>query len=103
MPAPHIRSEYDQLKNIQGQFNSQADAILQTSNQLKSCIDKLKGGDWICEGARKFYEEMDNQILPAVARLQDALTTGGNTSEAIAKAIKKAEDDSALVIRFEFS
>jgi WXG100 family type VII secretion target len=99
MGAPTVRSDYEQLKGVASQFRAQADAINQTNQQLKSCTETLKGGDWIGEGARKYFAEMDGQVMPTMQRLQRALNEAGRITAQIAQIMKQAEDDASGCFR----
>jgi len=45
MPAPQVRSDYDQLQVIQNTFSAQSDALQRMNQNLKSRMDTLQGGD----------------------------------------------------------
>jgi WXG100 family type VII secretion target len=95
MTAPVFRGEYDQLKSIAGTLKSQGDAIKAMNQRIKSAQQTLEGGDWIGEGAKKFYAEMNGQVHPALQRLSNALSEAGRVTQQIAQVTKQAEDDSA--------
>jgi WXG100 family type VII secretion target len=95
MSSPQIRADYDQLKTIQSTFNSQAEAIAGMNQNIKGCVETLKGGDWIGEGARAFYQEMDGQVVPSLTRLQRALAEAGRLTQQISQLMKQAEDESS--------
>jgi len=95
MSAPVYRGEYDQLKAIAGTFRSQGDAIKAMNQRIKSAQQTLEGGDWIGEGAKKFYAEMNGQVMPALQRLSNALSEAGRVTQEIAQVTKQAEDESA--------
>ena len=99
MAAPQVRSDYAQLKSLQKSFSSQADAVSKTSQQVKSCMDKLQGGDWIGEGAQKFYQEMNDQVLPTLGRLQHALEEATRATAVISQIMKAAEDEASGVLK----
>lgn len=95
MSAPTIRGDYDGLKTIAGTLRSQGDAIKAMNQRIKSAMETLKGGDWIGEGARKYYAEMDGQVMPALQRLANALSEAGRVTQEIASTIKQAEEGAA--------
>jgi WXG100 family type VII secretion target len=92
--ADVFRGDYDQLKQIASKFNEQADAIHQEDQNIKSKMEKLKGGDWYGKGADKFYQEMDSTIMPAMIKLHRALDEAGKVTNKIAQITKRAEDES---------
>jgi WXG100 family type VII secretion target len=91
MAAPKVRGDYDQLKQIQQQFSQQAEKIQAMTNDLKSKMDTLQGGDWIGEGANQFYQEMESQVIPHMNKLHNALTEAASTSGKISQAIQDLE------------
>jgi uncharacterized protein YukE len=59
----------------------------------------LEGGDWIGEGAKQFYLEMNSQVLPTLKRLVLALEAANRTTVQINQIMKAAEDEAARVLR----
>ena len=99
MPAPQVRSDYDQLQVIQNTFSSQADAIQRMNQNIKSHMGTLQGGDWIGEGAKKFYGEMNDQVLPSLQRFQQALAEAARITRQMAQIMKQAEDESSSIFK----
>jgi len=97
MAAETVRSDYDQLKNSAQSFNSQADAIDKMNRDINSSLQTLTGGDWIGEGARKFFAEMNDSVLPTLKRLQSALAEASRKTNEISKIMKEAEDQSSSI------
>lgn len=98
MPST-VRAHYDELRTIQQTFNQQADAVARMNQNLKSRTETLKSGDWIGKGATAFYQEMDGQLLPAVQRLQRAMTEAARITAQIAQLMKQAEDEASGCFR----
>lgn len=101
MPAPRIRGDYEQLTHIAQTFGTQADQLNATLQRLKAAQGTLAGGDWVGEGARKFYEEMDAQVQPVLQRLVNALQQAQQVTGEISRIIKQAEDDAAACFKLE--
>lgn len=101
MPAPRIRVDHDLLKTIAQSFGQGADATGTTLRQLKSAMGTLRGGDWIGQGATKFYQEMDSEVLPSVQRLKSALAESARVSNQISQLMKQAEEEAARLLRGE--
>lgn len=99
MPSPRIRVDHDTLRVIGRSFVQQADATRNTQRQLKSAMGVLRGGDWIGQGASKFYQEMDSAVLPAVQRLTSALAEGARITDQISQLMKQAEEEAARFLR----
>jgi WXG100 family type VII secretion target len=94
-----FRLDYDQMKNIGGSFRGQEAATQQTIQKLTKVIEQLRGGDWIGVGATAFYNEMDSEVLPALKRLQNAMTEGDKASKDIEKLQHDAESSIESLFR----
>lgn len=86
-----FRIDYDLIKNIGGSFRGQATAVQQTIQKLTRPIETLRGGDWIGEGATAFFNEMDNEVMPAMKRLQNAMSEADRVSKEIERLQHEAE------------
>jgi len=73
------------MKKFSNSFQGQGAATQQTIQKLSKVIEQLRGGDWIGEGANQFYNEMDSEVIPALKRLQSAMTEGDKVSKEIEK------------------
>jgi WXG100 family type VII secretion target len=99
MPAVKVRSDYDQLKQISSKFGAANSAVAGVNKKLTSAMDQLKKGDWIGQGAKKFYAEMDSDVMPSMKRLEKAMAEAAKITNQIAKLVKQAEDDSSRLFR----
>jgi WXG100 family type VII secretion target len=99
MPAPTVRSDYDQLKQISASFSQANSAVAGVNKRLISAMDQLKRGDWIGKGARAFYKEMDSDVMPSMKRLEKAMARASKVTADIAKLMKQAEDDSSSLFK----
>jgi len=95
MAAPQVRSDYDQLQVIQNTFSAQSDALQRMNQNLKSRTDTLHGGDWIGEGAKKFYSEMNDQVMPSLKRLEKAMAEAARITQQMSRLLKQAEDEAS--------
>ncbi|MBI3359713.1 MAG: WXG100 family type VII secretion target [Chloroflexi bacterium] len=99
MPAAKVRSDYDQLKKLQKYFSEEADYHAQQNQELRARMDTLQGGDWIGEGATKFYAEMNDQVMPSLTRLQKAWAEAARVTGQISAIMKAAEDAASGVFK----
>jgi len=95
MTASRIRADYDQLAGIRKNFSSEAEATQRTLQDLRSRLQTLEGGDWVGRGAKAFYGEMNDSVLPSLTRLQRALTQAAAVTDRLEKRIRQAEADAA--------
>jgi WXG100 family type VII secretion target len=100
MAAPQVRSDYDQLKTVEGMFSAHADAISKTNQSIRSAMETLQGGDWIGKGATAFYKEMNDQVMPSMTRLQKALSDAARITKAVSALMKEAEDQASGVLHY---
>lgn len=99
MPAPRIRADHDQLARIATTFGRQSESARRSLQRIQRQVDILQGGDWIGKGAQAFYKEMDQDVLPALTRLTDALSQAQKTTAQISQILKQAEEDAARFLR----
>lgn len=91
MSASKIQANYDDLKSIAGLFANQSDSVRQLSNQVQRQCDLLENGGWIGRGAQNFYREMEQQVLPAMRRLSNALQGASQAVQQISHTFNQAE------------
>lgn len=94
-----IRIHYDEMTQISQMFKQQEDAIKQTNRRLKSQVETLKSGEWIGKGANKFYQEMDNQVMPSMVRLEKAMGQAAQVTKKIHTIMHQAEDEASSVLK----
>jgi len=87
-----VRVDYDLIKKIGGSFRGQETATQDTIKKLKGVIEKLRGGDWIGLGSTAFLNEMDGEVMPAMDRLQKAMSEGERVSKEIERIQHEAEN-----------
>jgi len=92
------RGNYDELKTIESTWQKEAESVSQMINNLSSVIQTLEGGDWIGEGAKAFFAEMNSSVMPSLKRLDKALTSAAKNTSSIAREIKTAEDATSGVL-----
>lgn len=84
---------YDQLESIGKMFETESQAVENYYRQIRSKADELHGGGWIGRGADKFHDEMTHEVLPAMARLSDALNQVSNTIKVVCNIFNAAEEE----------
>lgn len=101
MTAIKVRADYDQLKAILEVFGRNANASRESMRKIQQSMNTLEGGDWVGEGATKFFGEMNAEVLPALKRLVGALEAGSQTTRQISQLMQGAEDDSAALFKLD--
>lgn len=90
-----VQADYDDLARISQQFAQQASESEQTMHRIESCMQELQGGGWIGRGAQSFYQEMEDEVLPGLNRLCQALEDGASTIRRISDVLRQAEEEAA--------
>ena len=96
--ADEIRVDYAQLERVAAQFARQATAVNQMQQQLRRKTGQLQSA-WVGKGSGAFFTEMNDKILPATARLHNALQEASKTTRQIAQLMAQAERDAAAPFR----
>lgn len=86
-----ILVNFEMMKKFQNSFRGQEAAVQKTIGSLSKVIEQLRQGDWIGEGATAFFNEMDNDIIPAMKRLQEVMAEGDRVSKEIEKTQHETE------------
>ncbi len=92
MGAQKIQANYQQLGQIYDKFRQQADCAQNATKQIKGGVDQLRNS-WTGDGAKSFLNEMDNEIFPALTRLQQALIRGAEDIKKIGETLHTAEEE----------
>jgi WXG100 family type VII secretion target len=91
--ADEIQADYDKLGQVSSRFNSQAQATREMTRKVRAAMQKLEQGGWIGRGADSFFAEMNGVVLPALKRMEVALTTGAQVSKEISQKMRSAEEE----------
>jgi len=94
-----IQADYNQLEEVASEFTKAAQGIAEMKQRLSGSYMKLRDGGWIGEGANAFFQEEEDDVGPAVQRLQAALEQAGQTTQKIAHAVKEAEQEASSLFR----
>lgn len=95
--ADEVRAEYDQLEQVAGKFTNQAQVIQDMLQQVRGKMDQLQDGGWIGLGADAFFAEMQSVVLPAVQRLESALTDASDSTRQIGQTLQQAEQEACSI------
>ncbi|MCB0077377.1 MAG: WXG100 family type VII secretion target [Anaerolineales bacterium] len=93
-----IRANYDELENIAKRFDDSSQVIEEMLNMIKGSMQNLEG-EWIGRGSEAFFAEMKDEVLPAVMRLQNALTEAAGVTRKIVETVRGAEEEAAGLFR----
>ena len=94
MASIKIQCHFDQSKQVVSIFKNQGNTVQQTMNKLKSAKDELDSGKkWVGKGAKAFYAEFDQKLLPALNALSQVMEGGASNITKAQQTMQKAEDE----------
>lgn len=99
MGADTLQADYERLEGIAARFCSQAEQVFQLGQTLRSRMGALRRGGWAGVAASTFYDEMDGEVLPALARLAQALQAAQETTLQIKRTFQQAEAEAAALFQ----
>lgn len=103
MAPPRVRADYDGLTKIARSFSRHATEAEKTIQSVQRCVETLRSGDWVGQGARAFYAEMDQEVLPSLKRLAAALAAADRTTRQASQIMKQAEEEAASFFQIAFA
>jgi len=98
MAQDRFQAKYDELDQLAGMFSSEAGQVGDTMGKLKSAIENMRD-KWIGEGAQKFFNEMESEVLPALGKLQSALNDGAEKTKQMASLIHEHEEQASNLFK----
>ena len=84
---------YDEMQAIIKQLESEEEEIKALMSQTKSKVEALHGSQWIGEAADKFFNEMENVVLPKTNKMIYALNVAGQVAKQIMNIIHQADEE----------
>lgn len=90
-----IQVDYEQLETITQRFNTLSEDIQTVQRTIQQRVDALIHGGWVGRGSTAFYNEMSDDVLPALARLDAALAESSAITRQIAVLFNAAEEEAA--------
>lgn len=98
MAGDRFQAKYDELEQLSGMFSTQAGQVSETIGKLKQAIDNIRD-KWIGEGADKFHQEMESEVLPALSKLQNALNEGASRTKQMSQLIQEHEQQASNLFK----
>jgi WXG100 family type VII secretion target len=94
-----IQADYDELARMTRELDNEYDMALTLIFRIQNGLEALRAGGWVGRGARKFFDEMDHDVMPGLRRLADALETGSTAVRQIEQLVREAEEEAAHVMQ----
>lgn len=99
MTSEKIQVDYERLQELERSCQDQAENTRQATQRVKSRVDNLRQSGWSGEGAAAFLREMDQDVFPAMLRLQEALLETADVMAVVARIFAEAEAEGAALFQ----
>ena len=96
--SPIIQAKYTELAQTSLMFQQLAEKVRSIYDDLTVNTDALEG-EWIGYGAENFFSEMNDDILPAILRLEGAFLKTDQVINQISERFLETEANAALQIK----
>ncbi len=97
-----VQLNYDELRTAVKKFRNEGEDVVHMHSSLRSRVHDLHK-DWVGEGADKFFNEMENDLLPALTRLSRALFYAQDVLHKIIQTIQAFDEDTVGYFKIDFS
>jgi WXG100 family type VII secretion target len=84
---------YNEMEGVIKSLKAKEEEIMNVLKTTKSKVESLHDTQWVGQAADSFFNEMEQTVLPALARLANALGTGGNVAQEIVSTIHEADEE----------
>ncbi len=90
-----IQANYEALERIAARFGSESERVEEVNGRLQSFMRPLQNGGWEGEGAKAFFDEMEDVIFLASNRLREALAQARTATLEVKRVFQEAEEEAA--------
>ena len=97
-----VQLNYDELRAAVKKFRNEGEDIVHMHSSIRNRVHDLHK-DWVGEGADKFFNEMENDLLPALTRLSRALFYAQDVLHKIIQTIQAFDEDTAGYFKIDFA
>jgi WXG100 family type VII secretion target len=91
--ADVTKLNYAELQSIIKTLQSEHEEINSLLTQTKSKTESLHNNQWVGQGADKFFESMEREVLPKTGKMVHALDVAGNVINQIMQTIQQADQE----------
>jgi WXG100 family type VII secretion target len=88
-----ILIDYAQVQSVAKDFSDLSSELEQAKRQIVQKTDELRHGGWTGQGAKKFYNEMDQTVLPALKRAHEAMHYASERVRRLEQEFHTCEDE----------
>jgi len=93
MASGKLRIEYNVMGTLSSKFHAEAHDIQQMYQALRNHTEHLRGSGWIGRAADKWFQEMENLLLPATLKLSQILGGIGDLIKQLNSLFQAAEQE----------
>jgi|GEM_PF-7070110 len=97
--SAEIKVDYAALEKMATHFGRESIVISQLLQKVQRALRPLQNDGWIGLSAEKFVDEMEQDLLPGVRRLGNALTEASRATKQISEIMRGAEQEAAVGFR----
>lgn len=97
--ANKVQAKYDELDQLAGRLADGSVRVNDMITKLRGQLSVLQGGGWVGRGSDSFFNEMEDLMLPAMQKLEEALETASKTMRQAADRFKSAEQEASSRFR----
>lgn len=91
----YTQVNFEELHQIANFFADEGEEIVELHMRTRRMVDSLLYDGWEGIGSERFYDEMYEVVLPALARLYEALSEAALTTRKVSEIYGKAQADGA--------
>ena len=84
---------YDEMNGIIKSLKTEEEEIMNLLKTTKSKVESLHNKQWVGKAANSFFNEMEQTVLPALAKLARALGVGADVARDIVGTIRQADEE----------
>ncbi len=84
---------YNDMDGIVKNLKTEEEEIMNLLKTTKSKVEGLHNHQWVGQAADNFFNEMEQTVLPALARLARALGVGATVAQEIVNTIHQADEE----------
>jgi WXG100 family type VII secretion target len=99
MATMKFQANYQELGQVAQKFSQQANQVQQMMNQIRSNMENLQNS-WSGKGSEAFFGEMNDQVIPGINRLQQAMEHASQSTGKMAQTIRQAEEEASGLFKF---
>jgi len=91
--------DYDAIQQVVRRLEGLYDHHQTTRQTLKTLLESLQNGGWTGQGAKKFFDEMNAEMLPSLVRLEGVFESVARSLLDVSGVMREAEEKAGNLFR----